>query len=188
MKPGFWIELLNISSILLLWHKYSAHCFLRVLNERNVMLHVLGLNLKIASTDSVGGSYLLISHVVHVDFAQFSWKQTCFAPKWPQLQSLFPCLLIPVGWSKAYFLKFHPAILLPPSRGQSELWTSLHGLHTCPAWDCNDLLSDFSPGQCIWHSVQGGFSLREVRCGYFDLEGTWRNVFNLFLILLKRKI
>ena len=98
---------------------------------------------------SVGGSYVLISHVVHVDFAQFSWKQTCFAPKWPQLQSLFPCLLIPVGWSKAYFLKFHPAILLPPSRGQSELWTSLHGLHTCPAWDCNDLLSDFSPGQCI---------------------------------------
>lgn len=58
MKLGFWTELLNISSVLVLWHKFSAHPFLRVLNIRNVMLHVLG------------GDYLLISHVVLVDFAQ----------------------------------------------------------------------------------------------------------------------
>jgi hypothetical protein len=34
------------------------------------MLHVLGLSFKKSSTDSVGGSYFLISHVVRVDFAQ----------------------------------------------------------------------------------------------------------------------
>lgn len=141
------------------------------------MLYVLGLSFKKSSTDSVGGSYFLISHVVRVDFAQ-NWADLLCS----QMASVAEFIAFspdPDGMEQgeavlAYFLRFHPAILLPSNGGQSELWKLLQGLHThllCVV--LYNPLSDFShAGQCIRHRVQGGFTLREIRCGCFDLEGT----------------
>ena len=97
------------------------------------MLYVLGLSFKKSSTDSVGGSYFLISHVVRVDFAQ-NWADLLCS----QMASVAEFIAFspdPDGMGQgeavlAYFLRFHPAILLPSNGGQSELWKLLQGLHT----------------------------------------------------------
>ena len=120
--------------------------------------------------------------------------QTCFAPKWPQLQSLLPSLLILVGWSKArgYWLTFWNSILqscFPPMEGRVSCGSYCRVYtHTCSVWDCTICFLISAAGQCIRHSVQGGLSLRDVRCGYFDLEGTWRSMFNLFLLFWRGKL
>lgn len=178
MKLGFWTELLSISSVLVLWHKFSAHPFLRVLNIRNVMLHVLG------------GGYLLISHVVRVDFSQ-NWADLLCS----QMASVAEFIAFcpdPGGVEQgegvlAYFLKFHPAILLPSSGGQSELWKLLQGLHRhllCVG--LYNLLSGFSrwsvhPTVCreafLWEKL--GVAILILK----ELEVCLTS----FLLLLKRK-